>query len=706
MDWYNSLSISLAYSWVYFLISIILILAYTIFAYRITLPPINNLKKSVLIGLRSISLLLILILLFDPVIKITTPKEILPKTLVLIDNSKSISEYAGKEEIVKIKNLLPKISDNTEGNAEYYLFGSGNLSEFKLGSDSLEFNESSTDLSFLHEKIAQEKDLASVLLISDGIINQGANPLPELKNAQVPIYTLGIGDTSTNVDLSVEKIIANTTIYSERETEIEIILKHNNLDNKSSKLTVFDNDSLIYSESVILSTTGIERVRIPYKSTIVGNHRISVKVDTSELEKNNSNNSKVALIEVLSTKKAVTLISGSPSPDYSAIKQSIELNEDYKIYEIVELGSDKFVDGKNDIDSLNKSDIIFLIGFPTSSTSESLLDRIMSEISSKSIPVLISFSQSIDINRFADYKEFLPFDFLIRSNQYFESEVAAQKSFNNLLGSNDEILSVWNNMPPVNLQNIEITSLPATEVLLSSKVNNEPVIFVNGTGKFKSIVVTASNVWKWKLKAPKKEYNLFNNFILNSLKWLSLQSSDYFSVSLEDNSFSSGEVIKFTANLYNTIFEPLNNERIILSLDNKSSNGDYLFSPIGNGLYELDLTVGNPGIYNYSVKVENFPEDYTTISGAFNVDPMEIEFLDRELNRNFLESISVATGGEYFTSNKRESLINKLNFNYTNKIYLIYVDKELRLSSFEIILLIIVLLLSIEWVIRKFYKMI
>lgn len=706
MNWYNSLSISLAYNWVYFLTAIILILVYTIFAYRITLPPISNLKKSVLIGLRSISLLLILILLFDPVIKITTPKEILPKTLVLIDNSKSIGEYSKKEEIDNIRNLLPKISDNTDGNIEYYLFGSGNLSKFKLGLDSLEFDEPSTDLSFLNEKIAQEKDLASVLIISDGIITQGANPLPELKNVQVPIYTLGLGDSSSYFDLSVEKINANNTIYSDRETEIEIILKHNNLENKSSKLTVFDNDSLIYSESIILNSTGIERIRVPYKSTVVGNHRISIKVDTNEWEKNNSNNSKEALIKVLSTKKVITLIAGSPSPDYSAIKQSIKLNEDYKIYEIVELGNGNFVDGKNDIDSLNKSDIIFFIGFPTFSTSEAMLNRIMREISSKTIPVFISFGQSIVLNRFAEFKDFLPFDFTVKSNQYFESEVISQTSFNNLLGNNDEIFSAWNEMPPVNLQNIEFTPLAGYEVLLSSKVNNEPVVIVNGNGKLKSIVITASNIWKWKLKAPNKELNLFNNFIINSLKWLSLQNSEYFSVALDKNNFSSGEVIKFTANLYNPIFEPLNNERIILSLDNKSNNGDYLFSPIGNGLYELNLTVGNPGIYNYSVKVENLHEDYTSISGSFNIEPMEIEFLDRKLNRNLLESISLATGGKYFTSNESNSLITKLNFNYQNKIYLIYADKELRLSGFEIILLIIVLLLSIEWVIRKFYKMI
>ena len=98
--------------------------------------------------------------------------------------------------------------------------------------------------------------------------------------------------------------------------------------------------------------------------------------------------------------------------------------------------------------------------------------------------------------------------------------------------------------------------------------------------------------------------------------------------------------------------------------------------------------------------------DIKSIEGTFKVDPIEIELVESKLNNNLLNNLAQNTGGKNFSVNETNDLINILTYQHQQKIYYDKVDKELRLSNFELILLIIVLLLSFEWVLRKYLRMI
>jgi hypothetical protein len=399
-------------------------------------------------------------------------------------------------------------------------------------------------------------------------------------------------------------------------------------------------------------------------------------------------------------------LSGSPGTDYSVLKQTVSLNEDYEIHEIIELSLGKFLNDNFDTKLLRESDIIFLIGFPNKNTDDAVLDEVISLIQRENKPVFFAFGHTLDFNRLRKFEKILPFKFAFLSERFLETEVTANKTFNSLLSNSNNTLQAWENLPPVTIGDIRIEPNAASEILLVSKETKFPIVFTNSILETKSVIITAINIWKWKLKAPEKDYQLFNNFVLNAIKWLSLKSNDYFTVTLEDNNFSSGEIIKFNANLYNTTFEPLSNEKITLRISNSSSESEYLFEPLGNGIYEADIRLKKPGLYNFSASLEENIENLPSVKGTFNISPVEIELIENKLNRDQLESISSMTGGKYYNLNETNNLSNELNLNYKNKIYFDLIDKELRLSNIEIILLIIVLLFSIEWITRKVLRMI
>ena len=129
------------------------------------------------------------------------------------------------------------------------------------------------------------------------------------------------------------------------------------------------------SKSLRVSESGVSRLTFPFKSAEAGLHEIKALVNIDTNEKNLLNNSKSTLINVLDSKKKIVVIAGSPSRDLSAILNSLESNQEYEISKIIEIGNDQYYNREREFDEIAKSDVIFLIGFPTEKSSKALIEK-------------------------------------------------------------------------------------------------------------------------------------------------------------------------------------------------------------------------------------------------------------------------------------------------------------------------------------------
>jgi hypothetical protein len=708
MNWYENISISISYSpWILFL-GIAIVIIFTLFIYKTTLPPINKLAKGLLIALRSMALLLILLLLFDPIAKISSSVNVEPENIVFIDNSKSIKQFSPSSEISNISELVDQLNSKLDGHKKIFTFGS-NLEKINFEvPDSFNFIGSSTKFNQVIQQIKKSDNLSSVVIISDGILNDGKNPEHEINNISVPIYTIGIGDTSSSADLSIERIRTNKFIYADRESEVEVLLKNIDLANQIATVNLYVDETLYKTESIKLSPNGINRVKFPFISSIEGKHLITARTTINSDEKNKVNNAKTTLVNVLAIKKKIAIIAGSPSRDLSALTNSIKQNEEFDIKQFVELNKKTNYNNPINLNIIRDADLIFMIGFPSSSSDLNFIKEVESIISETNKPVFISLGLSVDYEKLKDLSTILPFNFSANSNKYNEVQVAKTSSLNGLLGKSENIKTAWQNLPPVSLNQTKIIPFVSAEVLLSDNPGgNYPILFTNISGSKKSVVLTTSNIWRWKLKNSDKDYRLFDNLVLNAIKWLSVNSdNEYFTVKVDKNNYRLGETITFNANLYDETYEPINNEQIELEIFDGSNKHQFKFTSVGNGIYEANIDLMNPGLIKFKASLTNNSRNLPAINGSMNIEPIELELVESKLNKRFLENISNITGGKYFNINETEDLIDELNSNYQNKIYQKNIDEELRLSSFELILLIIVLLFSVEWVTRKFFKMI
>src|SRR5512140_1849284 len=87
----GALSISFGGSILFFLLCAAIAVGAAFFFYRFTLPPLPRGTRLTLSVLRSLSLALLLLLLFEPVARLTTTTRQEPVIAVLVDNTQSMT---------------------------------------------------------------------------------------------------------------------------------------------------------------------------------------------------------------------------------------------------------------------------------------------------------------------------------------------------------------------------------------------------------------------------------------------------------------------------------------------------------------------------------------------------------------------------------------------------------------------------------------
>ena len=92
----NSYSLDLLYSWWLIPIIILFCFGFSFFIYRNTLPPLPQLKKWILITLRSIGIFLLIFILLEPVFLRIFGEFIKPKIFLALDNSTSAAARDAK----------------------------------------------------------------------------------------------------------------------------------------------------------------------------------------------------------------------------------------------------------------------------------------------------------------------------------------------------------------------------------------------------------------------------------------------------------------------------------------------------------------------------------------------------------------------------------------------------------------------------------
>ncbi len=707
----DNLKISLTFNPVLFILAVILFIGFTVFIYRYTVPQISKLKKTLLTVVRILSLSLLLLAIFEPTLTIIKRNILRPVTLFFVDNSKSILAEDGSEKNKKILGVVGELKQtDLISSTHLKSFGSKIVDINPDSFDKISFNEGSTNFSNIFENIASDKNnISGAVILTDGVITDGSNPIYTAEKIGIPVFTIGVGDTTKRKDVEIKNVLFNEFIYAENPTFLSATILNEGFANRNINLSFYENDILLQQQNITLSSDGIQNIQLSYTPKTSGEKKLAISLSALEGEYSKANNKKVFYINVLSNKVKVLLLAGSPSSDLSFIKNTLLTDNNLSVNSITQIGVNKYLEQNNREKLLDSADILMLIGFPSKETSPELLNKAAFLISEKNIPYFFVLSGSTDFAKLNQLKKDLPFVSNNVGNSYLEVQpnVSSDQSKNPLLqNKSSDPIAAWNNLPPVYQPFSEINPKTESDVVAKAKVNNvptnKPLILTRKLGSQRSIAVLAKDIWKWKLQTALKDQDLFDRFILNSIRWLnSPDDKKRVQIKTLKKLFSLGEEVEFTAQIYDDAFNPVSDAEVKVKVKNDKDKFELNLNSLGNGLYEGVLQANKPGNYSFAGEVKLNNKLLGNDNGLFNIGEIDIEMMNPGMDYEFLNTLANVSGGKYFEPDQYKSLFNLLS-DLNNKSSKEKIDtKEYSLWSNEFLLIAIILLFGIEWFVRK-----
>lgn len=665
----------------FFLISV----AFSYYILKRTAPLDNKSLFYYLFGNRIIIFFLLIIYLAGIVLSINQNKFEEVSNYIFIDNSLSISAKDSSS-VQTINNTLNKLRQKLSGKNFYFSFDSV-IKE--IYSNNLQFKADGTDFGNIFEYLNEKKipENSNILIISDGIINSGENPLNKTEFS-APVFSLMTGDTSSVADISISYLSFPTGMKAGEEYSLKYFINSSSKISDVKKISLYVNNKIYSTKNVSFRGSDTASVIFSFKPAESGFTTLSASVEPLTGELNLSDNSvlKSAYIKPASIK--VLLVSDSPSPDFSFIKNCLEEDNNYEVTQSVLL---KKSDTEHSVSLIDKADVIVFVNFPVS-VSEPNLKKITTLIESKNKPFLFICSDLINYNQLlnSSLDEFRT-GF---NNLKFESK---EINFINLSplqsGGNEFEISDWNKLPPVHYCTIKTSSFFDIEMSINYQEKELPFILSSNQDHKKSLIFLFNNFWKWRLLNKK----LYDSFIKNTIGFLSSKNENPVNIVPSKTKYLLGEKIIFEGEIFDQSMNYVNNETMKIEISNSSYHKVFFFEN-QNNIYSSEIPFLKAGKYIYEISNE---QKTLGRKGEFEVGDKSIELENLTSNPSLLRKLAENSDGKFYTISKTDDFINYINAINKNKTLETKKINEYSLPYNHYIMLLIIALFSIEWFIRK-----
>lgn len=653
----------------------------------------NNLK--ILYTIRGFSITLIAFLLLVPLTKMIIKKSEKPILIFALDNSESIvsssdSSYYKNEFPKQYGDLIAKFGHKYE----VILYEFGNSAK-KVNQPSYNFTDKNSQISDLIEELKTlyvNRNIGALIIASDGIINKGGNPLYALQYSKFPVYTIGMGNPETQTDLYVANIVHNSQTYKGNSFPVEIKIGANHLKGKTAKLKVFQGDKEVYSTSIsIPSQSYYTSISTLFEAKSIGIQKYKIVLSDLDGEVTYKNNSATFYIEVVDQREKVAIIYHAPHPDISAIKSALEVSDKYQI----ELFSSENFKG-----SLNAYSLVILHQIPSIQFPAPAL---MNEIQNSKVSVLYILGPKTNFNIFNTHKKGI--SILKNKDLSNESSPVFNQNFISFTFS-EEAKQMLLKLPPLQTPFGDYNETVGAQVFLYQKIagvnTNFPLIlFHEGVGA-KSGVIVASGIWQWKLYNYLYANNndVFNEIINKTAQYLSVFGDKSFFRIKSKHLYNENEQIDFQAELYNESYELINNSDVHMEIQS-SSGKKYPFQFSKKDLhYYLSIGELPSDDYKWTATTLTGNQKFSK-SGAFTVKEIMVESQNLVANHQLLKSIANDTKGSFYPIQKMNNIEKDIKSNENIKSIATYNKSYNMFLNSIIYFILIILLLSVEWFIRK-----
>jgi hypothetical protein len=664
--------------WILLGLILSIFLGYYLYYYKVKQPTKINLLLAII---RSFVFFLIGLLLINPSI----PEEVLfsqkTKLSVLVDNSSSI-KYFKKDSLINhiLEGLKNDKKLNKKFNIDYYSFGN----KFQL-SDTFNFNDNQTDISIPLKKITriQKNRNSPIVLISDGNQTIGNDYL--YTKIKEPVFPIVVGDTSKYKDVKISQINVNRYSFINNKFPVETILQYDGVQPVRLRYSIENNGKIIYTKIIKFTEKNNSRILKTFiKASQEGLNVYKSKIQYLENEKNKANNYKNFSVEVNNKQSKILIVSSFYHPDLGALKKAIERDKQRKVnIEII----------KSKKHQINDYQLIILY------QPDEKFNLLLKQLNSNKLSFMLITGSKTDWS-------FINNESLGITKKNINQLENYSASFNNSFFTFSQKNIGFENFPPLLDYFGELNIMIPHQTLLFQNINGyssqRPLLVTANENNQKKIFLFGEGIWKWRSSSFQKKNSFinFDKFIGSIVQYASNKKiRDRLDIDIKP-SYNINSKILISAFYIDENFQFDNRATLLFTVLNKNTKEKKILPfSLSDSSYQLYLNSLDSGKYEYTVSVN---EQDISKKGNFVVNDFLVEEQFTSANSNKLGLLAKKTKGELYFEDNYNLLIDKLVNDDQFKIE----QKSKQISSNLInktwMMLVIVTLLSIEWIIRKY----
>lgn len=651
----------------------------------------SGVKKSLFVGLRSLSLCLLALLLFGLILENKDYKTEKPIFIMLVDNSLSMLNYADSTKVAKqIDGLEAKLKEKYGERFDFkaYVVGenvSDSLRTYFEGRSNLD-----AGFDFIYNQF-YNRNIGGICFISDGNFNTGKNPVYTAEKISLtPVFSIGVGDTIQKRDQLVRNVAANEIAFLNNDFPIEVDLEAHKMGKGSSTVSIWS-EGVKVAEQQVNYTDGqldFQHVSFTLKANKEGFISYAVRLKHEANESSYENNEQRFYVEVIGTRNKILLLAQAPHPDLAAISHSIQKDQNAEVesvllsewkgefqdYALVIWHDSGKAGSENTLTSLKASGVpVWVLLTPQSSGAQ---------LRKMNLGIEIPSGGSAD-----------------------EVQGSVQEGFQ-LFMLSDELKRAIRNFPPLNVR-FGNSRLNAGETLLSQRVGpvdkKEPLLAFKNEGNAKVGVLFGDGLWRWKLSdyVQNGDHQRFDELIQKIVQFLTVRKNNEPLRIHMPRRFNIVEDVLVNAEFYNSSFEQITEPNIELVLTDESGTDIRYEFAKNQKAYSLSLGRLKEGRYTWKAFTAFNGKRYEK-TGSFVVENVALESLATRADHNLLRQMAEKTNGAFYTLNDADQLVNDLE-KRKDLVNVSYEESTFDdLIDWKILCLLLVLSLAGEWFTRRY----
>ena len=720
--------------------------------YRRPLSPLSRLQRTALIVLRGAVLAVVVLFLFRPIVVLPPAANRDAIVPVLVDVSRSMrladadgQPRAARAAAIVTTQVLPALASQFQPE----LFGVGD-GLVQLAPDRLNADAPRTDLTgalaAVRERYRGQRVAGIVLLSDGGDTGPAGGGRPAWSSASdgegsgggPPVFTIGIGSPDGVRDREVAGITAGDPRLDHASVDLHVTAISSGFGRTPFQVRVLANGRLLDTRRVVPPADGspIDEVFTvlpdPVNPTV---YAAEIPADSAELAV--ENNTRSVLVRPAGRKRRVLIVEGAPGFEHSFLRRALTADPGLEVDSVTRKGRN--ADNKDTffVQASAGRSAALTAGFPAARQDLFAYDALVIAnvegdyftspqlalaadfVSERGGGLLVMGGRSFAKRGLSGtaLEEALPVELNDRRGGLVRTSLTSGAPAHNKLtltregethpimriaATVDENRKIWSSLPPLASTAAIGGPRPGASVLALTTAPGGgvyPVVAVQRYGQGRSMIFGGEASWRWKMMVSSTD-RAHEFFWRQAVRWLATPAPDPVAIAAPDGA-EPGDAISVDVDARDASFTPVSDAAVDATLTAPGGESQPLKLRHGDaaGRFTAAVRPDRAGLYRIHADARKGSTAIGSADQWMLVGATDREFVDPRLNESLLRRLARTSGGRYARASEAGNIPAWLRA----AAPLAAAPERHDLWHEPWALLLVIMLLSGEWILRRLW---